>query len=121
MTGAVIGSQFGKGNGKVVGATIGAIAGSIIGGQIGSQLDEQDKKAQENAFVRATSAPIGTKIHWHNRHSSYRGSVTPIQEGYNELGHYCRGIKHSVFIEDRVYHDYDSVCQFEDKTWYIVE
>lgn len=121
ITGAVVGSQFGKGDGKVAGAAIGAIAGSMIGGHIGSQMDEQDRLKQKNAFHKATSAPLGTDIHWSNSSSGHHGSVTPIKEGYDQHGHYCRGINQTLIIDGEQVHTFNKICKYGDNKWYLVD
>ena len=82
-TGALIGSQFGKGTGQLVGVAIGALAGSYIGGTIGYQLDEKDKAlAQENMINTLENAPDHQVHGWQNPNSSHSGSfkVTRTQE-----------------------------------------
>lgn len=119
ITGAVIGSQFGKGSGKNVGIAIGAIAGSMVGGKIGAQMDEQDKMRQQQALNQATQAPMGQNVTWHNPETNHRGSITPIQEGYNAEGHYCRGLSQVVVIDGQESNSYHRVCYMGDNKWYL--
>lgn len=121
IAGATIGSQFGKGDGQIASTAIGAIAGSMIGGQIGADLDERDRLEQQRAFSNATSAPLGTNIHWRNINSGHHGSVTPIKEGYNEQGHYCRGVSQTIIVDNKEYHRYSKVCQYDHNNWYLVD
>lgn len=121
VTGAIIGQQFGEGENKALGAAIGAIAGTMIGGHIGSQLDEQDKIAQQNSLGRALNAPIGTDITWHNPSTGHRGSLTPIREGHDINGYYCRELSQTIVISHQPEHSYHRLCQYKTGQWYLVD
>ncbi len=41
-TGALIGSQFGKGSGRLVGAGVGGVMGALAGSEIGKSMDQKD-------------------------------------------------------------------------------
>ena len=44
VSGALVGSQFGKGKGQLVGVAIGTMLGAIAGGSIGKNEDERGNK-----------------------------------------------------------------------------
>ncbi len=100
-TGALIGSQFGRGTGQLFGVAIGALAGSYLGGAIGHQLDEKDKAlAQQNMQSTLESAPDYQEKTWKNPNNNHSGSikVTRTQE-IPQNNTVCRDYVNTVIID----------------------
>jgi surface antigen len=101
VTGAVIGSQFGKGTGQLVGVALGTMAGSTLGGMIGQKLDAQDRAmAQRTMIDTLEHAPDHQSRGWNNPNSKHSGKVlvTKTQEiPQNNL--VCRDYVHAVIID----------------------
>jgi len=112
-TGALIGSQFGRGTGQLVGVAIGALAGSYIGGSIGHQLDEKDKAlAQQNMINSLETAPDQQASNWRNPNSNHSGTfkVTHTQENSsNSL--VCRDYVQTVTIDGKQEEVHGRACR----------
>ncbi len=102
-TGALLGSQFGKGTGRLFGVAIGALAGSYLGGTIGHQLDEKDKQmAQQTMLSTLESAPDNQERGWRNPNTNHAGSVrvTRTEELFSD-NLVCRDYVNTVIIDGK--------------------
>jgi outer membrane lipoprotein SlyB len=61
VTGAVIGSQVGKGDNRPVATVIGAVAGAVIGGAIGKDMDRSDESCVAQSLELARD---GQHVRW---------------------------------------------------------
>lgn len=100
-TGALIGSQFGKGSGRLFGVAIGALAGSYLGGNIGYQMDERDKElaqqTMQSTLERAPDHQVHTWVN-PNTHHSGKFKVVKTQE-IPSRNIVCRDYVHTVIID----------------------
>ena len=83
-----------------------------------SSLDTQQKQIHEHAQARATTAPIGETIIWHEGNAS--GSVTPTREGTTTSGRYCREFQHQVTVGGKSEQADGTACQQPDGSWQIL-
>ena len=81
-------------------------------------FDQAQERALEAAQIRATSAPIGEGITWHEGGAS--GSVTAVREGTSTLGRYCREFQQNVTVGGRTEQAYGTACQQPDGSWEVV-
>lgn len=118
-TGAVIGSQFGKGDGRVAATAIGTLLGAFAGSEIGASLDRADQAAASQAMNQAYVAPVGQTIRWNNPQSGNNGAITTTRDGYSSAGSYCREYQQTITVGGRQQTAYGTACQNQDGTWQI--
>jgi len=118
--GALLGAQVGSGSGQVLAAVAGGLAGAFLGNQIGKSLDKADQAYAEQATQRAQTAPIGQTITWNNPESGNSGTYTPVRDGYDNTGAYCREYQTTVTVGGKVEEAYGTACQQPDGSWKVV-
>ena len=120
VTGALIGSQFGKGGGQIAAVALGTLAGAAIGNSIGSSMDEQDKALYNRTSLNTLeTAPTGTTSTWKNPDNGHWGTFTPtktVQQG----GSFCREFTHKINVGGKVERGYGTACRQPDGSWKIV-
>lgn len=119
--GAVAGAQFGKGTGQLATTAIGTLLGAFVGSEVGKSLDRADQAYAARAEQTAHSAPIGKSITWNNPDSGHSGSYTPVRDGYDQSGAYCREYQTTVNIEGRSQKAYGTACKQGDGSWKVVQ
>jgi surface antigen len=120
-TGALLGSQVGKGEGRLVAVAIGTLAGALLGKDIGRSLDRADQLAMErNAQYALEFAPTNTTTTWRNPDSGNSGAVTPIETYQSSQGQYCREYRQTVWIGGEQQQAYGTACRQPDGTWKII-
>ena len=118
--GGLVGSQFGSGTGGIAATAAGVFLGGLLGSEIGRSLDEADKLKAEQAYSRATTAPVGQTIAWNNPETGNYGSVTPTREGTNtSTGEYCREFQQTVTVGGEQQDAYGVACRKPDGSWEI--
>ena len=118
--GALLGSLFGSGRGKIVAVAAGTLIGAMIGSKVGESLDRADRAAIDRAEKRATTAPIGETIKWNNPDSGNSGTITPVREGQDTGGRYCREFKQTIEVNGRLEDGYGTACRQDDGSWQIM-
>ena len=118
--GALLGAQVGSGSGQVLAAVAGGLAGAFLGNQIGKSLDKADQVYAEQATQQAQTAPIGQTITWNNPESGNSGTYTPVRDGYDNTGAYCREYQTTVTVGGKVEEAYGTACQQPDGSWKVV-
>ena len=118
--GALLGAQVGSGSGQVLAAIGGGLAGAFLGNQIGQSLDKADQAYAEQATQQAHNAPIGDTIAWNNPDSGNSGTYTPVRDGYDGGGAYCREYQTTVTVGGKVEEAYGTACQQPDGSWKVV-
>ncbi|MBO6827157.1 MAG: glycine zipper 2TM domain-containing protein [Sneathiella sp.] len=118
--GALLGSMIGSGSGRLVAVAAGTLVGAMIGSEIGKSLDAADRAAIDRAENRATTAPIGETITWSNPDSGNSGTVTPVREGRDTGGRYCREFRQTIEVGGRLEEGYGTACRQEDGSWQIM-
>lgn len=121
VLGGVVGSKVGKGSGQLVGVGVGTLLGLMAGNEIGKSLDKADMAYASRAEQQAYRAPIGQSVSWNNPESGRSGSVTPVRDGRNSDGRYCREYKSSVFIDGQAQTSVGTACQNSDGTWQVIQ
>jgi hypothetical protein len=81
-------------------------------------MTEAQIRAQENAMIEATSAPLSVPIAWDDGNSS--GAVTPLREGHTQDGRMCREFQQQVSIDGKRQQAFGTACQQPDGSWQIV-
>lgn len=119
--GGLLGNQIGKGTGNVVATAAGAVIGAWLGNEIGSSLDAADRSALGNAQMSAYSAPVGKQISWNNPQSGNSGVITPVRDGRDSSGAYCREFQQKVTVGGKTQSAYGTACQQPDGSWKIVQ
>ncbi len=118
--GALLGSLFGSGSGRLAAVAAGTLIGAMIGSEIGESLDKADRAAIDRAEKRATTAPMGETITWSNPDSGNSGSITPVREGQDTGGRYCREFRQTIEVNGRLEEGYGTACRQEDGSWQIM-
>ncbi len=118
--GAVAGAQFGSGTGQLAAVAAGTLIGAFLGREIGRSLDRADIAAANQAQQRAHTAPIGERITWSNPESGNSGTVTPVRDGQDQTGNYCREYQTTIRVQGKTEQAYGVACRQPDGTWRIV-
>jgi len=119
--GGLLGSQFGKGSGNAAATLTGVLLGGFLGNRAGAMVDEGDKQAATRAEQRAYTAPVGQQITWNNPNNGNTGTITPIRDGYDQGGAYCREFQQSIVVGGKAQQGYGKACQQPDGSWKIVQ
>ena len=119
--GGLVGSQFGGGSGKLVATGLGVLIGGLIGNQVGKSMDEQDRARAMQAQQAAYTSPIGKQIVWNNPDNGHNGTITPVRDGNDANGYYCREYQTTVNIGGQPQQAYGTVCRQPDGSWKVVK
>ncbi|MBC7907483.1 MAG: glycine zipper 2TM domain-containing protein [Rhodospirillaceae bacterium] len=119
--GAVAGAQFGKGTGNIAMTALGTLLGAYAGSEVGKSLDKSDRLYAQQAETRAHSAPVGSSVAWNNPDSGHSGTYTPIRDGTDQAGNYCREYQTSVKIDGKSEKAFGTACRQPDGTWQVVK
>ncbi|MCF8468619.1 MAG: glycine zipper 2TM domain-containing protein [Sneathiella sp.] len=118
--GALLGSMFGSGKGQLAAVGVGTLVGAMIGNQVGKSLDAADRAQIDRAERQATTAPIGQQITWNNPNSGNSGTITPVRDGNDIQGRYCREFQQTVEIGGKLEKGYGTACRQPDGSWQIM-
>lgn len=118
--GAIAGAQFGKGEGQIAAVAAGTLLGALLGSEVGRSLDKADIAYADQANQRAQAAPIGQPIRWNNPQTGNSGTVTPVRDGTDASGAYCREFQQTVTIGGKTEQAYGTACRQPDGTWKVV-
>ncbi|MFQ5939023.1 MAG: RT0821/Lpp0805 family surface protein [Alphaproteobacteria bacterium] len=119
--GALAGSQIGSGGGQLAAVAVGTLLGAFVGSEVGKSLDKADQMYAQQAAQQAQDGQLGQTITWNNPDSGHSGTVTPVRDGYNSGGSYCREFQQTVTIGGKTEEAYGTACQQPDGSWKIVE
>ena len=84
-----------------------------------SLLTVAQQRAQEQAQIDATSAPVDSTIVWNDANVS--GSVSVLRDGRSSDGQYCREYQQTVSVGGRSEQAYGVACRQPDGAWRIVK
>jgi surface antigen len=118
--GALLGSQVGGGTGQIFAAIGGGLLGAYLGNQIGASLDRADQAYAAQAEAAAHNAPVGETITWNNPDSGNYGSYTPVRDGTDQNGQYCREYQTTVTVGGEYQQAYGTACRQPDGSWKVV-
>ena len=123
-TGALLGSQFGKGDGRTAATAIGAIIGASVGREVGESMDGTSRRKALQATRHALeTAEIGTGIAWENPANAgapARGSTVITRQGVDQQGRTCREFQQAVTIGGREAQSYGTACRDGNGDWKLV-
>lgn len=91
---------------------------AILALQLVEVLNNQQQQSYAWAAERAAAAPLGDSIQWHD--SGAYGSVTPVRDGTDRGGRYCREFQHQIVVGNRQQSGYGIACRQPDGAWEIV-
>ena len=91
---------------------------AILALQLVEVLNNQQQQSYAWATQRAAAAPLGDSIQWHD--SGAYGSVTPVRDGSDGSGRYCREFQHQIVVGNRQQSGYGVACRQPDGAWEIV-
>lgn len=120
VLGGTLGSKVGKGNGQLWATGIGVLLGTLVGSEVGKSLDKADMVYAQRANHQAHSAPVGEAIEWNNPETGNSGAVTPVRDGKDTGGRYCREYQQTIYVGGQQETGYGIACQQPDGTWEIV-
>lgn len=120
ILGGLAGSQIGGGSGRLWATGAGVLLGALVGSEIGKSLDNADRAYMQQANQRALSSPMGQQISWNNPDSGNYGYVTPVNDGRDAGGNYCREYTQTIYVGGRQETGTGTACQQPDGTWRIV-
>lgn len=119
--GAVAGAQFGKGTGQIAATALGTLLGAYVGSSVGQSLDRADQAYAGQAEQQAHAAPLGQSITWNNPDTGHSGTYTPVRDGYDQNGNYCREYQTTVQVGGERQQAYGTACRQPDGTWKVVK
>lgn len=119
--GGLLGSQFGKGSGNAAATLGGVLIGGFLGNQLGGSIDDADRRRAVAAERRAYTAPVGQQITWNNPQNGNSGTITPVRDGYDQGGAYCREFQQTITVGGKREQGYGKACQQPDGSWKIVQ
>lgn len=120
ILGGLAGSQIGGGSGRLWATGAGVLLGALVGSEIGSSLDKADMAYAQQANSRAYNAPIGESISWNNPQTGNSGYVTPVRDGNDRAGRYCREYQQTITVGGKNQSGYGTACQQPDGSWQVV-
>jgi len=120
ILGGLAGSQVGSGSGRLWATGAGVLLGALLGSEIGSSLDRADMAYAQQASNRATTAPIGQKISWNNPETGNSGYITPVRDGRDSSGAYCREYQQTIYVGGKQESGYGTACRQPDGTWKVI-
>ncbi len=118
--GGVAGAQFGHGSGKLAATAAGTLLGALIGHEVGASLDRADQVQAQQAEQAAYAAPIGQSVTWNNPDSGHSGTITPLRDGHDATGNYCREFQQSIVIDGKAQQGVGTACRQPDGSWKVV-
>lgn len=119
--GGLLGSNVGKGSGRLAATAAGVVLGGWLGNEMGTSLDRADRSAMRGATSRAYSAPVGQQITWNNPQTGNAGTITPVRDGYDRRGTYCREFQQTITVGGQKQQAYGKACRQPDGSWKIVQ
>lgn len=119
--GGLIGSQIGHGSGNAAATLTGVLLGGFIGNQLGGMVDDADRKRAAQAEQKAYTAPIGQQITWNNPQNGNSGTITPVRDGTDANGNYCREFQQTIIVGGQQQQAYGKACRQPDGSWKIVQ
>ncbi len=87
--------------------------------KLGATVDDSDRAAAARAEQRAYTAPVGQQITWNNPQNGNAGTITPVRDGYDNSGAYCREFHQTTTIGGQQQQGYGRACQQPDGSWKI--
>jgi surface antigen len=120
LAGGLAGSQVGSGSGRLWATGAGVLLGGLLGSNIGASLDKADMAYAQQAAGRANTAPIGQAISWNNPQTGNYGSYTPVRDGRDNSGRYCREYQQTITVGGRKETAYGTACQSPNGDWEII-
>jgi len=84
-----------------------------------ADLTERQVRAQEDAMIAATSAPLNDPIAWNDGESA--GSVTPLRDGQTTDGRTCREFQQEIVVDGKRQRAFGTACREPDGSWQMVE
>lgn len=121
LAGGLAGSQVGKGSGQLWATGAGVLLGGLLGSSVGASLDKADMAYANQASSRAHSAPIGQQINWNNPESGNSGYITPVKDGRDTAGRYCREYQQTIVVGGRKESAFGTACQTPNGDWEIIK
>lgn len=91
---------------------------AILALQLVDTLNESQRDHYAWAQQRAVAVPLGETIDWQD--SGVYGAVTPVRDGIDGGGRYCREFQHQVTVGGRLQSAYGVACRQPDGAWEIV-
>ncbi len=84
-----------------------------------ADLTERQVRAQEDAMIAATSAPLNDPIAWNDGASA--GSVTPLCDGQTTDGRTCREFRQEIVVDGKRQRAFGTTCREPDGSWQMIE
>jgi surface antigen len=119
VLGGLAGSQVGGGSGRLWATGAGVLIGALVGSEIGKSLDKADQMYAQQAFDRASTAPVGQQISWNNPESGNHGSYVTNRTGRDSYSRPCREYTQTIVVDGRSQTGVGTACQNADGTWQI--
>jgi surface antigen len=120
VVGGLLGSKVGGGSGQLWATGIGVLLGGLVGSEAGRSLDKADMVYAQRANNEAHSAPIGDEISWNNPETGNSGAITPVRDGSDTGGRYCREYQQTIYVGGQQETGYGIACEQPDGSWEIV-
>lgn len=123
LGGAAAGGLVGNaiGHGSAGGTLLGVLIGGFAGNQLGGMVDDQDKARAQRAATQAYAAPVGKQITWNNPQNGNSGTITPVRDGRDASGAYCREFQQTISVGGQQQQGYGTACQQPDGSWKIAQ
>jgi surface antigen len=121
VLGGFAGSLIGGGTGQLISAGIGTLVGALLGSEVGRSLDGTDQLFHFETAGQAHWNKIGETAQWRNDGTGNSGSVTPIRQGYDRTGRYCREYQQTISASSRSESADGIACLQPDGSWRVVD
>lgn len=83
-----------------------------------SMLDDTQQRALEDAQIKASEAPVGERVDWHERGAI--GTAQTLREFKDAEGNYCREFEQTVVVDGRTERTQGSACQDKQGVWQVL-
>lgn len=98
----------------------GTLLGAFAGQETGASLDRADQLAALQAEQTAYGAPLGQAIAWDNPASGHSGTITPLHDGIDPQGNYCREFQQTISVGGNSEQAQRTACRQPDGSWRLV-
>ncbi|MHA7773660.1 RT0821/Lpp0805 family surface protein [Roseibium sp. M-1] len=114
------GTFFGDPNANVAGTEANTAISVLVNNEFGDALEPSDRRAAEDAQVRALKARgIGVSVAWQNERTGRSGQVRPGPVYVvNETS--CREFTHEMVLQGRILQARGTACETERGDWQVI-
>ncbi|MEM9631400.1 MAG: RT0821/Lpp0805 family surface protein [Pseudomonadota bacterium] len=114
------GSFFGDPSTNVTESEATTAISVLVNNEFGNALDPSDRKAAEDAQIRALKARgVGVSVAWQNERTGRSGQVRPGPV-YSVNDTSCREFTHEMVLQGRTLQARGTACETERGSWQVI-